>query len=141
MQERSVRFTTRYAPPMEEVVEKLKEKLSGPQNAGELMSELCQKLGEYRLIQLVFLRPRILVRGHSILTILLTERKDETAAELLEISTSAHYYGDSGSHSYRREAEEVLVTRYNQLVRTCARCNWICASSAARRASASWLSA
>ena len=31
MQERSVRFTTRYAPPMEEVVEKLKEKLSGPQ--------------------------------------------------------------------------------------------------------------
>ena len=108
MQERSVRFTTRYAPPMEEVVEKLKEKLSGPQNAGELMSELCQKLGEYRLIQLVFLRPRILVRGHSILTILLTERKDETAAELLEISTSAHYYGDSGSHSYRREAEEVL---------------------------------
>ena len=72
------------------------------------MSELCQKLGEYRLIQLAFLRPRILVRGHSILTILLTERKAETAAELLEISTNAHYYGDSGSHSYRREAEEVL---------------------------------
>jgi len=108
MQERSVRFATCYAPPMEEVVEKLKEKLSGPQNAGELMSELHQLLGEYQLIQLVFLRPKILVRGHSVLTILLTKGQGETVAELMEISTSAYFRGDSGSYSYHREAAEVL---------------------------------
>ena len=108
METEIVRLSARFAPPIEEVAGLLKKKLSGMDNPGELMSELQKELGENKLVLLTFLRPHPMVRGHTVLNILLTQQGSVTTAELSCISTSSYAFGNTGRHGYRREAEEVL---------------------------------
>ena len=108
MDENRITLSTRYAPPIDEVAGQLKERLSGMNNAGELQSGVHRKIGQHNLVLLTFLRPHVLTKGHSVLTVLLTEEGDVTTAELICVRTSAYYFGDTGNQSYGREAERVL---------------------------------
>ena len=47
MDENRLTLSTRYAPPIDEVAGQLKEKLSGMNNPGELLSEIHRKIGEH----------------------------------------------------------------------------------------------
>lgn len=108
MDENRITLSTRYAPPIDEVAGQLKEKLSGMNNPGELLSEIHRKIGEHRLVVLTFLKPHPLTRGHSVLTVLLAEEGDLTTADLICVNTTAYFYGVSGNQRYRMEAERIL---------------------------------
>lgn len=108
MDENRITLSTRYAPPIDEVAGQLKEKLSGINNPGELQSEVHRKIGQHNLVLLTFLRPHVLTKGHSVLTVLLTEEADVITAELICVHTSAYYSGNIGNRSFGREAECVL---------------------------------
>lgn len=108
MEENRITLSARAAPPVEEITERLKEKLSGMNNPGELLSKVHRKIGEHKLVVLTFLKPHPLTRGHSVLTILLAEEGDLTNADLICVNTTAYFYGASGNQRYRKEAERVL---------------------------------
>jgi hypothetical protein len=108
MSEKSVTMTTRFAPGIEDVAETLKKQLSGAQNSGELTSELYRTVGGCKLALMTFLKPSLLTRSHSVLTVLLAEGDGHTDAELICVNTNAYLAGDAGDQRYRKEAEEVL---------------------------------